>query len=84
MGDTPPDYMSGASCAMCGSGVHYVEGRVGCNACSLPTDCCLCPPQIGAPTAPLQLSAGDDDTAPQDSPTPRRTRTGTRTRTRTR
>jgi len=67
MGDTPPDYMSGASCAMCGSGVHYVEGRVGCNACSLPTDCCLCPPQLAAPVAPLELNAGsaEDDAAPR-------------------
>ncbi|HVL92801.1 MAG TPA: hypothetical protein VM264_05595 [Acidimicrobiales bacterium] len=65
MGDTPPDYMSGASCAMCGSGVHYVEGRVGCNACSLPTDCCLCPPQLTAPVAPLELNAGtSNDEAP--------------------
>ncbi|MGH9164122.1 MAG: hypothetical protein ACRDZW_01235 [Acidimicrobiales bacterium] len=71
MGDTPPDYMSGASCAMCGAGVHYVEGRVGCNACSLPTDCCLCPPQLAAPTAPRELNAGSDEEAPPR----RRTRT---------
>lgn len=77
MGDTPPDYMSGASCAMCGSGVHYVEGRVGCNACSLPTDCCLCPPQLAAPVAPRQLNAGGpaSDTG-QDAP-PRRRRART-------
>ncbi|MGH9158341.1 MAG: hypothetical protein ACRD1K_21450 [Acidimicrobiales bacterium] len=80
MGDTPPDYMSGASCAMCGSGVHYVEGRVGCNACSLPTDCCLCPPQLAAPIAPLQLNAAGPEEGEQPRPAPTRTRTRTRSR----
>lgn len=31
-----------ATCVMCGRGVHYLEGRVACNGCDLPTDCCLC------------------------------------------
>ena len=79
MGDTTPDYMSGASCAMCGSGVHYVEGRVGCNACGLPTDCCLCPPQLGAPVAPLELNAGDPDGAGDGAP-PARPRRRARSR----
>lgn len=77
MGDTPPDYMSGASCAMCGSGVHYVEGRVGCNACSLPTDCCLCPPQLAAPTAPRELNVGGPASGQEDDAPPRRPRTRT-------
>jgi len=81
LGDIPPDYMKGASCAMCGSGVHYVEGRVGCNACSLPTDCCLCPPQIAPAEGPLQLNAGNDyDDDGSEGPPRRRTRTSTRTR----
>jgi len=38
-------YMDDARCSMCGSRVHVEEGRIACDACNLPTDCCLCPPQ---------------------------------------
>ena len=31
-----------ATCVMCGRGVHNLEGRVACDGCNLPTDCCLC------------------------------------------
>ena len=36
-------FLSGAICATCGSGVCDVDGRVACDSCELPTDCCLCP-----------------------------------------
>lgn len=35
-------FMVGALCAMCLRGVHYKEGRVACDGCDLPTDCCPC------------------------------------------
>lgn len=37
-------FMDNATCVMCNRGVHYVAGRIGCDGCDLPTDCCLCPP----------------------------------------
>lgn len=36
------EYLSGARCVMCLRGVHNREGRVACDGCDLPTDCCLC------------------------------------------
>lgn len=42
-----PDLLAGAVCVMCQRNVHWVEGRVGCDGCDLPTDCCLCDP-VGA------------------------------------
>lgn len=35
-------FMADARCAMCMRGVHDKEGRVACDGCDLPTDCCLC------------------------------------------
>ena len=40
-------FMSGATCAMCRRRVHYNAGRVACDGCDLPTDCCLCEPLTG-------------------------------------
>ncbi|MGH9184399.1 MAG: hypothetical protein ACRD0U_01050 [Acidimicrobiales bacterium] len=50
-------FMAGATCAMCLRGVHYKRGRVACDGCDLPTDCCLCEPQEAAATGPLALAS---------------------------
>ncbi len=42
------DFLDNAICAMCSRGVHMEAGRIACNGCNLPTDCCLCPP-VAAP-----------------------------------
>ncbi len=36
--------LSGATCAICGNGVHIDdhEGRVACNGCGMATDNCTC------------------------------------------
>ncbi len=39
-----PDMLAGAVCVMCSRGVHWEAGRVACDGCNLPTDCCLCEP----------------------------------------
>jgi hypothetical protein len=44
MGELIDELMSQAMCAMCGEGVHFEAGRVACDGCDLPTDCCLCEP----------------------------------------
>ncbi len=36
------EFMIGAICSMCGIGVHFEAGRVACDGCDLPTDCCRC------------------------------------------
>jgi hypothetical protein len=38
------DFMEKASCVMCNRKVHWEAGRVACDGCDLPTDCCLCDP----------------------------------------
>ncbi len=38
------DLLAGAVCVMCSRGVHWEAGRVACDGCDLPTDCCLCDP----------------------------------------
>lgn len=50
-------FMAGAICVMCGNGVHDYRGRVACDGCDLPTDCCLCPDQ-SQPATPQALTAG--------------------------
>ncbi len=45
------DLLAGAVCVMCSRGVHWEAGRVACDGCDLPTDCCLCDP------VPLQSSS---------------------------
>jgi hypothetical protein len=45
-------FMAGATCVMCNLGVHYKEGRVACDGCDLPTDCCLCEPSPTPPPPP--------------------------------
>lgn len=35
-------FMDNATCVMCGRKVHFEEGRIACDGCNLPTDCCLC------------------------------------------
>jgi hypothetical protein len=44
-------FMDNASCVMCGRGVHYEAGRIACDGCDLPTDCCLCQHQDLGPPA---------------------------------
>ena len=39
------DILAGAVCSMCSRGVHWEAGRVACDGCQLPTDCCLCEPE---------------------------------------
>ncbi len=41
---SPAIDLSGATCAICGAGVHIDEheGRVACDACEKPTDNCTC------------------------------------------
>ena len=41
------DMLAGAVCVMCSRGVHWEAGRVACDGCALPTDCCLCDPVAG-------------------------------------
>lgn len=38
------DMLTGAVCVMCSRGLHWDAGRVACDGCDLPTDCCLCDP----------------------------------------
>ena len=70
-------FMAGATCVMCGSGVHYKEGRVACDGCDLPTDSCLCEASRARPRPPagelLELPAaapvdhvGDDGGLPEE------------------
>ena len=47
------DMLAGAVCVMCSRGVHWEAGRVACDGCDLPTDCCLCDP-VPVPSAPRQ------------------------------
>jgi hypothetical protein len=42
-------FMEGGRCVMCDAGVHWEAGRVACDNCNLPTDCCLCEPGKPAP-----------------------------------
>ncbi len=44
-------WMEGGRCVMCDAGVHWEAGRVACDRCDLPTDCCLCEP-IGSQSPP--------------------------------
>ncbi len=41
---SPGNNMSGATCAICGAGVHIDdhEGPVACDGCGKPTDNCTC------------------------------------------
>ncbi len=39
------DILAGAVCGMCSRGLHWEAGRVACDGCALPTDCCLCEPE---------------------------------------
>ena len=56
---------------MCRRGVHYHEGRVACDGCGLPTDCCLCEPVAGA--RPATAVAGPDQHRGQPAlPPPKR------------
>ncbi|MGH9190002.1 MAG: hypothetical protein ACRD0Q_08230 [Acidimicrobiales bacterium] len=41
--------MDNARCVMCERGVHFEEGRIACDGCNLPTDCCLCQKTSVAP-----------------------------------
>ena len=51
-------YVEGAICGMCGHQVgHDPRGRVACEPCGLPTDCCPCPEQP-ALSAPRAIGAG--------------------------
>ena len=67
-------FMAGATCVMCGSGVHYKEGRVACDACDLPTDSCLCEATRARPRPPagdlLGLPAPASAPAPMPAPAP--------------
>jgi len=51
------DLLAGAVCVMCSRGVHYSEGRVACDGCKLPTDCCLCEP-VGATSSSRPFDQG--------------------------
>jgi uncharacterized membrane protein len=43
------DYLSGATCAICGSGVGLnEEGRVVCEGCNIAIDNCTCERQAAA------------------------------------
>jgi hypothetical protein len=46
-------FIAGASCVMCGRGVHENRGRVACDGCDLPTDSCLCD-RVEPPPPPEQ------------------------------
>jgi len=52
------DILAGAVCGMCSRGVHWEAGRVACDGCQLPTDCCLCEPETAG--------AGSNQQAPPD------------------
>ncbi len=51
------DLLAGAVCVMCSRGVHWEAGRVACDGCDLPTDCCLCDP-VPLPTGSRQSDPG--------------------------
>ncbi len=52
------DILAGAVCGMCSRGVHWEAGRVACDGCQLPTDCCLCEPETAG--------VGSNQQAPPD------------------
>ncbi|HEV3401573.1 MAG TPA: hypothetical protein VG078_07090 [Acidimicrobiales bacterium] len=51
------DLLAGAICVMCSRGVHWEAGRVACDGCDLPTDCCLCDP-VPAPSGSQRSNPG--------------------------
>ena len=57
---------------MCRRGVHYREGRVACDGCGLPTDCCLCEPVAGARPAAAVADPGQAALSRPALPPPKR------------
>ena len=50
-------FMEEGRCVMCDRRVHWEAGRVACDGCNYPTDCCLCEPEpVSSPGRPAQAT----------------------------